>query len=437
MVQVSLEKLLPRLFAWLVCLDTYVRVQSSGMCSSDAEATEAFMLQFLAQLSPQTFFDTYWSQKPVLLAGHDLGHNYSHLFSLVEWEELITRNSASSRRLQKDTPILHKRHFKVLGCSDEKSKHELNASLTGPLTLLHEGCTIVINRMEWFWRPVQEFISTLEYYFELPVTSNLYMTAPGFMGNLLHWDDHPVFFLQISGEKRWKVWAPFVEAPTFPSDAGTFPRSNDEVKTWKQMQQIVLEVMLRPGDVIYIPRGYLHEGAVPSNATAESVHLTIAPDKSTWMEFLQSTPLLHFSGQSMSLKSPQHTPAANYTPSPEFVKQVTHSLPLALRRELPPRLSHLCQTKKFEQLVLDRLWELDTEVPKSHISETLKSGLATLGDGGELESCCSYYLVYRMAAFVSPKLPEIADKMPEFSSLGLECTYCVRSPAQLLNYSLF
>ena len=45
---------------------------------------------------------------------------------------------------------------------------------------------------------------------------NLYITAVGHRGLVLHWDDHDVFILQLTGSKHWRVWEPFIEACTYP-----------------------------------------------------------------------------------------------------------------------------------------------------------------------------------------------------------------------------
>ena len=61
-----------------------------------------------------------------------------------------------------------------------------------------------------------------------------------------------VFFLQVSGRKQWKVYKPVVADPMFnvPRDSHGEYEDNDEVR-----KELVLEITLGPGDVLYIPRG--------------------------------------------------------------------------------------------------------------------------------------------------------------------------------------
>ena len=60
---------------------------------------------------------------------------------------------------------------------------------------------------------------------------------------------------------------------------------------------LVLAVTLNPGDVLYIPAGFLHEGQVPEADRKGSVHLTLAPRAISWAEFLHRTPFVQAAGQ--------------------------------------------------------------------------------------------------------------------------------------------
>jgi hypothetical protein len=88
----------------------------------------------------------------------------------------------------------------------------------------------------------------------------------------VHHDTHDVFCLQIAGEKRWLVYEPLWELPL--RDQRYSAELGDPGKA-------VVDVTLRPGDTLYLPRGWLHAA---TTSDAESLHLTIGVNVYTWLD---------------------------------------------------------------------------------------------------------------------------------------------------------
>jgi ribosomal protein L16 Arg81 hydroxylase len=113
------------------------------------------------------------------------------------------------------------------------------------------------------------------------VSVNLYMSGgEGLHGLPLHYDDHEVFALQVSGTKRWQLWAPEINRAVVP-----FPEFTGD-KPDPTQRPPDLEFKLAAGDALYVPRGFWHR-AVCENG--HSVHLTCgvhakrAIDLLSWM----------------------------------------------------------------------------------------------------------------------------------------------------------
>ncbi|KAJ7550752.1 hypothetical protein O6H91_07G116500 [Diphasiastrum complanatum] len=81
---------------------------------------------------------------------------------------------------------------------------------------------------------------------------NLYLTPCNSQGFALHYDDHCVLALQLSGLKKWKVYASHHKLPQLYCNRGTLDKDFVEGK-------IPMEFVLEMGDVLYIPRGFPHE----------------------------------------------------------------------------------------------------------------------------------------------------------------------------------
>ena len=104
-----------------------------------------------------------------------------------------------------------------------------------------------------------------------PVRANAYFTPPRAQGLEPHYDDHDVLVLQISGTKRWRIHHE-VKWPRRPM-AEALPR--------EYLKAQPMELTLAPGDVLYLPRGFVHEAAALDSA---SLHLTLSLHAATWAD---------------------------------------------------------------------------------------------------------------------------------------------------------
>ena len=75
-----------------------------------------------------------------------------------------------------------------------------------------DGATLVVQALHHWWPPLGAFCRSLESSLGHPTQANAYYTPRSAQGLPVHHDTHDVFCLQISGEKRWLVYEPVLEA---------------------------------------------------------------------------------------------------------------------------------------------------------------------------------------------------------------------------------
>lgn len=102
----------------------------------------------------------------------------------------------------------------------------------------------------------------LERFLGTSVQANAYASWTDREGFGLHWDDHDVVVVQVHGSKRWRLYGSTREAPTFRDVESPESPEGDPVA----------DIVLAPGDVLYLPRGWWH--AVMADQGTESLHLT-------------------------------------------------------------------------------------------------------------------------------------------------------------------
>ena len=101
------------------------------------------------------------------------------------------------------------------------------------------------------------------------VGANTYLTPAGSSGFAPHWDEIDAFLLQVEGRKYWRVWAPESSDEELPLE------SSDNFTEEEMKGRVpVFEGWIEKGDVIYIPRGYIHQARTDSKV--HSLHVTIS-----------------------------------------------------------------------------------------------------------------------------------------------------------------
>ncbi|MER5637481.1 cupin domain-containing protein [Kitasatospora sp. NPDC002227] len=135
----------------------------------------------------------------------------------------------------------------------------------------HPTDTLVLNGLHRSYPPIMQFCEELSSMLGHPVTGNLYLTPAGrAKGFGWHWDCHHVFIAQAEGAKLWRIFAPTFVNPLEHhnwSKIGFDPE--DKARFEKDAPHF--EATLRAGQVLFIPRGWVHAG----QSTEEySLHLT-------------------------------------------------------------------------------------------------------------------------------------------------------------------
>jgi hypothetical protein len=108
-----------------------------------------------------------------------------------------------------------------------------------------------------------------------PVQVNVYLTPPVSQGLDIHYDTHDVFVLQVAGIKHWKVWDQAFEAPL---------AHQKRTGKYEDPGNASIDVELKPGDLLYIPRGFLHAA---QTLDRESAHMTIGILNVTWIDLVR------------------------------------------------------------------------------------------------------------------------------------------------------
>jgi len=213
-------------------------------------------------------FAATWGTEPLLTRAADLPSGFEDLLSADAVDELVSRRGLRTPflRVAKQGSTLPERAFTAGGgvgaaVGDQVSDDKL-------VRLFADGSTMVLQGLHRTWPALVDLSQDLAGDLGHPVQVNAYITPPQSRGFDDHYDVHDVFVLQVQGEKRWRIHQPVHPRP-LRDQPWTAHRAAVEEEAAREP---LLDVVLRPGDCLYLPRGYLHAATALGGV---STHLTI------------------------------------------------------------------------------------------------------------------------------------------------------------------
>ena len=226
----------------------------------------------LDRLVPQgreVFAERVWGRAPLCVTVEERGGDtFGDLFGLEAADELLTHRGLRTPflRMAKQGATLPDAAFTAgggvgAGIADQVDPDKVRR-------LFADGTSLVLQALHRTWEPVVGFAQDLAEDLGHPTQVNCYITPADNQGFDAHYDVHDVFVLQVYGTKHWIIHPPVLVDP-----------HRDE--PWNDRRDLVraaaegptaLDTVLRPGDVLYLPRGFVHSARACGGT---SVHLTI------------------------------------------------------------------------------------------------------------------------------------------------------------------
>jgi ribosomal protein L16 Arg81 hydroxylase len=234
-------------------------------------------LSRLVTVFPAIFGAEYWGQKPLLSRASDLDQDFSDLFSPAAVDELVADRGIRTpfTRMAKEGTVLGTGRFTSSGGFGAEIADQVDADKV--LREFSDGSTLVLQGLHKTWEPLAEFTRQLIADVGHPAQVNAYITPASSRGFDPHYDVHDVFVLQIAGEKRWTIHEPVHRDP-LANEPWT---DHKDAVTERATFTPYLEETFAPGDVLYLPRGWIHSATALGDF---SIHLTIGVSAHTRSE---------------------------------------------------------------------------------------------------------------------------------------------------------
>lgn len=228
------------------------------------------MQYLLAPHSVTEFFNLYWEQKHLLIKRKDNKY-LNGLYSTAVFDN-----------------ILRQRHVEFTKNLDVTSYSNGVRETHNPVGRVYppvvwdyysNGCSLRMLNPQTFHTPVWRMLTFLQDYMGSFCGANMYLTPAGTQGFAPHWDDIEAFILQLEGKKRWRIYN-----PRFPDEV--LPRFSSPNLSQDEIGEVILDTVLEAGDLLYFPRGYIHQGEAVEET--HSLHITFSTyQKNAWADLFE------------------------------------------------------------------------------------------------------------------------------------------------------
>uniref|UniRef100_A0A8C2QFD2 Bifunctional lysine-specific demethylase and histidyl-hydroxylase n=2 Tax=Cricetulus griseus TaxID=10029 RepID=A0A8C2QFD2_CRIGR len=225
----------------------------------------------LAPMPPDHFYRCLWEREAVLVRRQDSLY-YNGLFSTSELDSIL-----------RSQDVHFGQHLDAARYVDGR-RETLNppgrALAATAWSLYQAGCSLRLLCPQAFSYNVWRFLAVLQLQFGSMAGANVYLTPPNSQGFAPHYDDIEAFVLQLEGRKLWRVYR-----PRDPSEE--LPLTSSPNFSQEDLGEPVLKAVLEPGDLLYFPRGFIHQAECQDEE--HSLHLTLSTyQRNTWGDFLEA-----------------------------------------------------------------------------------------------------------------------------------------------------
>jgi ribosomal protein L16 Arg81 hydroxylase len=221
-------------------------------------------------VEPGKFATAYWGREPLLSRAEEIGGpgGFAELLSPDGVDELLSRRGLRTPflRVAKHGTVLPAGRYTGSGGAGAEIDDQVADDKV--LQLYADGATLVLQGLHRIWPPAVDFARRLGAELRRPLQVNAYLTPAGNKGFATHYDTHDVFVLQVDGSKRWRIHPPVLPDPL---ERQAWGDRADEVGATAE-GPAALDVVLSPGDALYLPRGWLHSAEAQGE---RSLHLTV------------------------------------------------------------------------------------------------------------------------------------------------------------------
>jgi len=220
-------------------------------------------LPLLGGISPQVFMKRYWQKKPLLV--RQAVPDFKPLLNRTELFELAANEDAQTRMVIQEPGKAPGWRFKQ-GPFQRKALPALKTP----------GWTILVQGVDLHVESVHQLMNQFRFVPDARLDDLMISFATDGGGVGPHFDSYDVFLLQAHGRRRWRIGR--------QKDLSLQPDVPLKILSHFVPEE---EFVLEPGDLLYLPPGYAHDGIAEGECMTYSIGFRIPNKAELARELLQ------------------------------------------------------------------------------------------------------------------------------------------------------
>ena len=214
----------------------------------------------LGGISPQTFMRRHWQKKPLLIRQAVPGG--LELLSRAQLFELAARDDVESRLVEREAGAWSLRHGPL--------KRRAIPSLKRP------NWTLLVQGLDLHVAAAHELLQRFRFVPDARLDDLMLSYASDGGGVGPHVDSYDVFLLQVQGRRRWRIGR--------ARDKALMPDLPLKILAHFEPER---EWLLEPGDMLYLPPGWAHDGVAEGECLTASIGFRAPGREQIGRELLQ------------------------------------------------------------------------------------------------------------------------------------------------------
>lgn len=253
----------------------------TGMETAGAgEAGPLTFADLLAPITPEQFFADYHGRKVLHVAG--AADKFAAVMSWAKLNAVLDMTgvwSSHSFAMALDGVMVPARDYCQPAIDRATGANVMQPDAGLVTALIQRGASLVLNDIDTLNPGLAAVARALEATLECRSQANLYCSSRAHPAFATHFDNHDVYALHVEGEKLWRIYRGRLDNPiNHPTFQGQPPSFHDRSKG-----EVAAEILLKPGDLLYIPRGTYHDALA---RTAGCVHVSFSAMTPIGLDFV-------------------------------------------------------------------------------------------------------------------------------------------------------
>lgn len=234
----------------------------------------ADLAALLAPVTPERFFAEHYDKAPLHVRG-DPGKfaavlSWRGINRLLDMTHVWTN---SSLKLVMDSQTVPAEHYCIRATGRDAGGQVMQPDARRVQEWIARGASVVMNDVDSLTPGLASVSNALEAAGLGKSQANVYISWQSHKAFRTHYDTHDVWAVQVEGEKTWNIWEGRAEWPiAHPVFKSQTQEHHDQARG-----KLRGTVLMKPGDLLYLPRGWYHDALAEAPASVHIAYGVHAP----------------------------------------------------------------------------------------------------------------------------------------------------------------